>query len=98
MHASESLESPVGRAQSSDKHGSLVGRTSGRFETEVIHVHALSAAASFGRILIFSLLSLSASLMSADSKLGTYPGEKPLASAAFDWLRENTPRLSVCMA
>ena len=54
---------------STAQHGSLVRPTSGQFESEAVFTtHALCAAASFGRIFILSLLSLSATLsgMSAD--------------------------------
>ena len=46
------------------QHGSVVRLTSGQCVAEAIHMHSLSlcAAASFGRIFIFSLFALSAPL------------------------------------
>ena len=81
---------------STAQHGSLVRPTSGHFESEAVFTtHALCAAASFGRIFILSLLSLSATLsgMSAD-KLDVFPSNKPLASEVLYWVRVNKPRLS----
>ena len=77
------------------QHGSLVRPTSGQFESEAVFKTHACAAASFGRIFILSLLSLSATLsgMSAD-KLDVFPSNKPLASEVLDWLRVNKPKLS----
>ena len=77
------------------QHGSLVRPTSGQFESEAVFTTHACAAASFGRIFILSLLSLSATLsgMSAD-KLDVFPSNKPLASEVLDWLRVNKPKLS----
>ena len=76
------------------QHGCGGGLTSGQFDTEAIHTHALSAAAPFGRLVLFPFISLLITLMSAESKLDAFPGNKPLASDALDWLRDNKPRLT----
>ena len=55
--------------------------------------HYLTAAAIRRLCVLSLLLPLSDMSASSDSKLDVYPGEKPLASEALDWIRVNKPRL-----
>ena len=79
------------------KHGPGGGHATGRTDSVPFHANALrSSAVALGRLSVAFLLSLSGTLsaMAADSKLESFPGEKPLASDVLEWVRVNKPRLT----